>query len=365
MRVVRTRAAVWILGIAAGVGFVYAGSRAGAQSPSSANATAAASPSTSNAAIRGWRKGTGWGWIWGKDDEVGALNAMTDSTRAAALALASRGESFDLGMTYSRRSYKWPGHSPGEILTFRSPDGIRRMKDADAPPEATNPDSVFWHSAALFISDNVATQIDGLAHITAGADDHWYNGFKESEWGGDWGPRKCDATTIPPIIARGVLIDVAAYKKVDALPGHTLISTQDLKDTLAWEGVALRPGDVVLVRTGTARFWGDDGADHATIAAHDSAGPDLVATKWLVEDQGAMMVGSDTSGYEVNPPSGKPGTGIPVHRYLLVDQGVHIGEFHYLEGLSRARAYAFCYIASVSKIKGTAAGFALRPIAIR
>src|SRR6476469_8748134 len=86
------------------------------------------------AAIKGWQKGKGWGWIWGKDDEVGALNAMTDASRAAALALAKRGESFDLGMTYSRRSYKFAGHSPGEIITFRSPDGIRRMMDPDAPP---------------------------------------------------------------------------------------------------------------------------------------------------------------------------------------------------------------------------------------
>jgi kynurenine formamidase len=209
------------------------------------------------------------------------------------------------------------------------------------------------------------TKIDGLAHITAGPDDHWYNGFKESDWGGDWGPRKCDASTIPPIVARGVLIDVAAFKKVDALPGHTLISTKDLQETLAWEGVTLTLGDVVLVRTGTARYWGEDGADHAKIAAHDSAGPDLAATKWLVEDQGAIMVGSDTSGYEVNPAPNSPESIIPVHRYLLVEQGVHLGELHNLEGLSQARAYTFCYIAAVNKIKGTAAGFALRPLALR
>ncbi len=323
------------------------------------------SKSSTGETTKGWQKGRGWGWVWGKTDEVGALNAMTDATRAAALALAKTGEVFDLGMTYSRRSFKWPGHSPGEILTVRSPDGIRRMQDADAPPEASNADQVLWHSAAMFISDNVATQIDGLAHITAGADDHWYNGFKESDWGGDWGPRKCDTPTIPPIVARGVLIDVAAFKKVDALAAHTVITTQDLKDTLAWEGVELQPGDVVLVRTGTGRFWGEDGADHAKILLHDSAGPDLDATRWLVEDQGAIMVGSDTSGYEVNPPPKATGTLIPVHRYLLVDQGVHIGEFHNLEGPSKARAYTFCYTATVNKIRGAVAGFALRPLAIR
>ena len=315
--------------------------------------------------IRGWKKGKGWGWIWGEDDEVGSLNALTDRSRAAAMALATRGEVHDLGLNYSRRSYKFAGHSPGEILTFRSPDGIDRMRDPDAPPAEMNKGHVYWHSAAMFLSDNVATQIDGLAHITAGKDYHWYNGFKESEWGGDWGPRKCDASTIPPIVARGVLIDVAAFKRVDALPGHTLISTKDLQDTLAWEGVTLAPGDVVLVRTGTARYWGDDGADHKRIAEHDTAGPDLDATRWLVEDQGAIMVGSDTSGYEVNPAPGSPDTGIPVHRYLLVEQGVHLGEFHNLEGLSKAKAFTFCYVAAVNKIKGAAAGFALRPLALR
>jgi kynurenine formamidase len=343
----------------------------GARSPSvafplEAGANAAAQEAqVPSAPLRGWQRGKGWGWIWGKDDQIGALNGLSNESRAAALALARRGEMFDLGMTYSRRSFKFPGHSPGEIITFRSPDGIDRMQDPDAPPADKNPDHVFWHSAALFISDNVATQIDGLAHITSGLDYHWYNGFKESEWGGDWGPRKCDAPTIPPIIARGVLIDVAAFKNVDALPGHTAISRKDLADALAWEGASLAPGDVVLVRTGTGRYWGEDGADHARIAEHDSAGIDLDAAKWLIEEQGAVMIASDTSGLEVSPPPGSPGNGISAHRYMLVDQGVHIGEFHYLEDLSKAKSYTFCYIAAVNKIKGAAAGFALRPVALR
>lgn len=324
-----------------------------------------AAASQDPAAPRGWTRGKGWGWVWGKEDQVGSLNAMTDASRAAALAAARKGEVFDLGQTYSRRSYKFAGHSPGEIITFRSPDGLDRMKDPDYPPTESNPGKALWHSSALFISDNVGTQIDGLAHITAGDDYHWYNGFKEGEWGGDWGPRKCDATTIPPIIARGVLIDVAAYRKVDALPAHTALSSKDLQDTLAWEGVRLQPGDVVLVRTGVGRYWGEDGADHEKIREHDSAGVTMEGTKWLVEDQGAMMVGSDTTGYEVSPPAGTPDNAIPVHKYLLVDQGVHIGELHNLEGLSQAKAYTFCYICTVNKIKGTVAGFTLRPIAVR
>ena len=313
----------------------------------------------------GWVQGKGYGWIWGKDDEVGSLNAMTDATRAAALATVKQGETFDLGLNYSRRSYRWPGHNPGEIMSFRSPEGIDRMGDPDAPPREGNPDRVFWHSGALFISDNVATQIDGLAHITAGDDYHWYNGFKEADWGGDFGPRKCDASTIPPIVARGVMIDVAAYKGVDALPKHTAISPSDLKGALKAQGTELKPGDVVLIRTGTARYWEGERANHTKIAEHDSAGITLETAKWLVEEQGAMLIASDTSGLEVNPPAPGAGSGIPVHKYLLVDQGVHIGEFHNCEGLSLAKVYTFCYIASTNKIKGTAAGFAMRPLGLR
>ena len=140
------------------------------------------------------RKGRGGDGSGARTTRSARSTRLSNQSRAAALALATRGEVFDLGLTYSRRSFKWPGHSPGEIITFRSPDGVHRMKDPDAPPAEKNADHVYWHSAAMFISDNVATQIDGLAHITAGLDFHWYNGFKEAEWGGDWGPRKCDAS---------------------------------------------------------------------------------------------------------------------------------------------------------------------------
>ena len=54
-----------------------------------------------------------------------------------------------------------------------------------------------------------------------------------------------------------------------------------------------------------------------------------------------------------------------MHKYLLVDQGVHIGELHNLERLSADKVYEFCYVASTNKIKGTTAGFALRPMALK
>ena len=93
-----------------------------------------------NPAIKGWKKGTGWGWIWGKDDEVGALNAMTPETTLAALKLAKNGKTSDLGTAYSRNSFKWPGHSPGEVITFRSPEGVKRQRTIDFAKPEVNPD---------------------------------------------------------------------------------------------------------------------------------------------------------------------------------------------------------------------------------
>jgi kynurenine formamidase len=317
-------------------------------------------------ALKKWKKGKGWGWAWGKDDEVGSLNEMTPASVKAALALVKEGKVYDLGVPYDRSSFKWPGHSPGEVILFRGPEGVKRQGDVPGINDPKqNPKKMAWHSCALFMNDNVGTQIDGLGHITEGDDNHWYNGFKEADWGGNWGVRKCDSTTIPPIITRGVLIDVAALRKVDALPAHYKITATDLQGALARQKTTLRPGDTVLIRTGTCKYWGQSGSDHEKIGKHDSAGIDLAAARWLVEQQGAILIGSDTSGLEQSPGPKEKGTFIPVHRYLLVEQGVHIGELHNLEQLAKDKVYEFCYVCMTNKVRGTTAGFALRPIAMR
>lgn len=318
-----------------------------------------------SSSIKGWTEGKGWGWIWGEEDEVGALNAMTPSTVKAALDLAKEGVVYDLGVRYSRASFKWPGHSPCEVMTFRGPEGVKRQGDQPFALPDVNSSGQGWHSCALFISDNVATQIDGLGHVTVGEDNHWYNGFREADWGGNFGVRKCDATTIPPIVARGVLLDIAGARGVDALPSHYGITPSDIDAAIARQNVTLRPGDVVLIRTGALRHWGEEGANVEQLAEYDSAGITLETARYLVEHFGAMLIGADTSGLEVNPPQPTSDTFIPVHRYLLIEQGVHIGEFHDLEALARDKVYEFTYIAMTNNIAGTTAGFAMRPIAIR
>ena len=214
---------------------------------------------------------------------------------------------------------------------------------------------------ALYISDNLGTQIDGLGHITSGEDNHWYNGFKESDWGGDFGIRKADANGIPPIVGRAILIDVAGWKGVYALPPNFAITSKELQAALAAQGMDVTPGDIVFLRTGALRHWGKNGSDHETIAKYDSAGLTLEGAKWLVEQKGAVLIGSDTSGLEVGQDPKIPGRAIPVHEYLLVEQGVHIGEFHNLEGLAKNKVYRFAYVAMTNRLIGAVAGTAMRP----
>jgi len=314
--------------------------------------------------LKGWTQGKGFGWVWGPEDTFGALNAiLTPERTLKAFQNIKTGKVYDLGVPLDQSSYKWPGHSATSIVSYRSPEGVKRGGDIPGMGEG-HAHKLAFHSCALYISDNLGTQIDGLGHITTGPDNHWYNGFREADWGGDFGIRKADADGIPPIIGRGVLIDVAAWKGVDALPSNFPITSKELSGALEAQKTGVEPGDIVMIRTGTLRYWGENGANHAKIAEHDSAGLTLEGAKWLVEQKGAVLIGGDTSGVEVAKDPALPGAVNPVHEYLLVEQGVHIGEFHNLESLSRDKVYRFTYVAMTNRLKGTVAGTALRPIAI-
>ena len=147
--------------------------------------------------------------------------------------------------------------------------------------------------------------------------------------------------------------------------------TADLQGAIRKQGTKLKPGDIVLIRTGSIQYWADL-EDREKLTEHDTAGLLLESAKWLVEDQGSMLIGGDTSGLEYGPPSEdaegfmeKHSSFMPVHNYLLIRQGVHIGELHYLEDLAADQVYEFSYLCSINKIRGTTAGFTLRPIALR
>ncbi|HQZ33126.1 MAG TPA: cyclase family protein [Ilumatobacteraceae bacterium] len=310
-----------------------------------------------------WAPDRGWGWVWGPHDEVGALNALGRRETLAALSGIRSGQVFDLGVTVDRNSYLSPVHPHTEVLSFRSPEGVLRERDLDIVRSGAFQDELGFSTSMIMACDHLGTQLDGLAHITCGEDHHWYNGFNVAADGGDFGPRRAGAENIPPIIAHAVMIDVASWRGVPVLAPGTPIGRDDLEATLAAQGSVVRPGDVVMLRTGTLSGWGERGHDHDVLRGPDSSGLTLEGAKYLVESCGAVLLASDTSMVEVFPPV--DGSSFhPVHHYALVEQGVHLGELHNLEELAAERIYECCYIALAPKIAGTTGGFAMRPIAL-
>jgi kynurenine formamidase len=212
-------------------------------------------------------------------------------------------------------------------------------------------------SEVIVTGGHVGTHIDALSHVSQGGALHGGRNAAETQTGGRM--KDLGADTIEPLVARGVLLDVARVREVDVLPGGYAITTEDLEAALEQARTDLRPGDVVLVRTGWARNWGDAVA----FVGHESGVPgvSLQAARWLREKE-PIATGADTIAYETIPP-GQGHAFLPVHRELLVESGIYIIETLRLEELSTSRIGEFLFIAAPLLLVG-ATGSPIRPIAL-
>jgi kynurenine formamidase len=276
-----------------------------------------------------------------------------DVLRALARVKQGRVYSLDCGRFAGMPIF--PGHPPFQVLSYRTPRGIANQGDQDWLGE--NEPGFYWQSEMVMGTVHSGTHVDALAHITCGERHEWFGGSNAEEHLGDFGPLRGDATELPPLIARGVLIDVAGARGVDALDTHEAIGADALRDALSRERVELGAGDVALIRTGYLSGWpnGD------FIAAHEKAGIDRDAALWLAE-QGVVAVGADTEALEVLP-STVPGNPHPVHLALLNERGIFIIEMVDCEELARDRAYEFCFVCLPLAIRG-ATGSMVRPVAL-
>jgi kynurenine formamidase len=292
---------------------------------------------------------------WGPDDQIGTLNLMTEASRLNILSRVASGKTYDLSVEYfvgmpsfhhlGDPGYQyWLTHTPhGTVVD--NPNGLGERMNS----------KVSYTGDAISMYTHMGTHIDALNHF--GLDGRIWNGFTPEKHLGDKGWKKTGAETIPPIIARGVLIDVAGFKGVAALTNNYRVNSDDLKGALHWQGVKLEPGDVVLIRTGQARHYHD-----ARTYLHDYPGVSLEAAQWLVEKQGAMLLGADNLSLEAFPPE-REDNWVPVHTYLLAERGVMFIEQMQLEELARDRVYEFAFVAASLKLRG-ASGAPMRPIAL-
>jgi kynurenine formamidase len=292
---------------------------------------------------------------WGADDEIGRLNLMTAATRAEVVARQQGGRVYDLAVDYfiGMPSWRAAGDPHYQLWMTHTPQGTK-VDDPLRVGAAMN-ERVAYTGAAVSLYTHMGTHIDALNHF--GLDGKIWNGFEASEHLGDRGWKVAGAETIPPIVARGVLIDVASAKGVKMLPPGYRITRADLVAALTRQRTKLELGDVVLVRTGRMAVYED-----TTAFMTEPPGIGMEAAQFLVEVSGAMIVGADNLSFEAFP-SEVGDNYIPVHTYLLAEQGAPIIELVYLEELAADRVYEFAFIAGSLKLRGADAA-PLRPIAI-
>lgn len=292
-----------------------------------------------------------------RNDEIGLIHKKQPQDILSALSMVAQGEIYDLD------SGRWPGmplfpaHPPFILTSYRSPHGWRNQHDYD---EWLGKNSVNMglNTEIIIGTTHTGTHIDALNHITCGADSHWHGGYSEAEFLGDFGPLTAEASSIAPFICRGVMIDIAAYKGVDILPGQDHINVPDVEGALERQGVEVREGDAVIFRTGYMQVWGND---QERQMEHYGAGIDHDVAVWLGE-KGVVLVGGDTESVERNP-SSDPENPHPVHIELLIKRGIHIMELVHVEDLARDGVSEFLFICLPLRIKG-ATGSMVRPVAI-
>jgi len=281
---------------------------------------------------------------WGAADERGSMNHQKPQAVLAATKLIRTGEVIELG----------------HVLNNRIPFSGTRRFDLHTKRSFMNPQSNQRGSNEETVtSENgqVGTQFDGFAHQTHG--ELFYNCVKVDEVSTRSGFTKFGMEKVGTIMTRGVMIDVAALKGVDMLQTGYEITIEDLQAALKRQGVALRPGDAVLIHSGWGKLWGKDNVRYQT-GGH--AGIGIRAAEWLIK-QDPLLLGADNGTVEISPNPDKQ-ISLPLHQLALVINGVHLLENLKLEELAAKKVYEFAFIMQPMKMQG-ATGSTVAPVAVR
>jgi kynurenine formamidase len=280
---------------------------------------------------------------WGPDDQRGAANRITAAKVLEAKNLMTRGTVYQLGRAYE-----------AGMPLFGTRHFSLRIPQTYGP---LGSNETMYHDEVVSAEiGQVGTQFDGLGHIGVG--DIFYNGNDRSDFAQGDGLTKLGVENVGPLVTRGVLVDVAAFKGVARLDGGYEITLADLRGALERQRSEVRSGDVVIVHTGWGSLWNVDNAAFGASAP----GVGLEAAQYLV-DREVVLVGSDTWATEVVP-NPNPDLAFPVHQLLLPRNGIYIFENLLTEELARDRAYEFGFFYAPLKLKG-GTGSPGNPLAIR
>jgi kynurenine formamidase len=281
---------------------------------------------------------------WGAADERGAANHVTPASVLKATKLIRTGEVIELGRVLSS------GMPLFGTRTFNL-----QTKRTNGPLG----DNKRYSNEEIVTTElgQVGTQFDMFSH--QGIDGQLYNCVPIDSVASRTGFAKMGVEKIGTLFARGVLIDVAAFKGLDMLAAGYEITASDLQGAIAKQGIAVAPGDAALIHTGWGKLWDQEGARYAGPPA---PGIGVGAATWLAS-QDVLLIGADTMSVEISPNPDKR-LDSPVHQIALVVNGIFLLENLKLDELAAKHVNEFAFIIQPLKIKG-ATGSTVAPIAIR
>lgn len=282
---------------------------------------------------------------YGADDTLGAINNLTPEKVVQAARLVQLGKSYPLGVVtgwdtpaYPPRHYALTVIQPGqEGLTLGS-------------NRATGNDDL------LYTWMGIGSQLDGLGHM--GIEHVYYNGHKAADFVTSKGLKVLSIEKIPPIVSRGVLLDMTRHYDMNPVPAGTAFNEAEIKAQAQAQGVAIGKGDVVLFHTGWLNLSEQDTAQFMS----GEPGLGMGGARYLA-DLDVVAVGSDTWGVEAVPAE-DPEQRFPVHPELLAKNGIYVLENMDVRALAADRGWEFLFVLGQPRFEG-AVQAVINPVAIR
>ncbi len=286
-----------------------------------------------------------WPSRYGAQDQLGTLNEITPEVVRAAAALVRTGTVLDLGRILDENIPKFPGRYWHQTVDV-SPH-FTNLRRPDAGGRGWGKNQINWITEIQVGTFQVGTQLDSIGHIQIG--DRFYNGWSTRQVVEPWGLNRFGMETVPPIVTRGVLIDIAAFKGVERLSKGYVITLADVQEALRKQKVTIRRGDAVLFHTGWGGLWGKDNGEFLA----GEPGPGMAVVNWLYA-QRIALTGADT--WSFGPVPGEdPQRPFLVPQTMYVKLGLFAMENLATEALARRGVYEFLLTVTHAKTRGSTA----------
>ena len=276
---------------------------------------------------------------WGIDDEIGSANYVTPGQVLMAVKLVKQGQSHPLGIVVDPKMPSFAPRAMSLQVVTPGQHNDRKLVEEFGWDVVYNDDlAQLWFGTG--------PQLDGLGHM--GEAGTYYNCNKAADFVNISGLKKLGTHQVPPLIGRGVLIDMARHFGVTTMSGGQGISSKDIKAAAKAQGTTIRQGDVVLFHTG----W-TDGKLKSEPDVWVATEPGLTneAFRYL-SSLDPMAVGADTWAIDAVPPI-KGDKLYYGHVELLMKKGIYILETMNTGRLAKEEVYEFMFVLGQARIKGT------------